>query len=250
MIFLGVMTTLMFSCNTTKNATGTKAKKLTSSQLAEKVISHNLAYDYFSGKAKVRVSQNGESLGGTMQLRMKRDQYVWISVQKLGFEVARCFVRKDSAFVINRLQRVYYAERLDDYLQQYQIPFGLTQLQDLLVGNTVVLSSSRPKSGRSEEGNQVLMVEDETSWSGEYQFDAITLQLMQALIQDPTGRSINANYIEYDDAGQGQITPHHFSIEVQDESESAGIEMNYNEIEIDSEKNIPFAIPSHYTRVR
>lgn len=72
----------------------------------------------------------------TGQLRIRKDSLVWLSVTAtLGMEVARVKVSIDSVWVINRLDKTYLAEPLDQVSDQLGMPISLPWVQTLLLDN-------------------------------------------------------------------------------------------------------------------
>lgn len=78
---------------------------------------------------------NQENHEVTLQLRMKKDEAIWISATAmLGMEAGRLLIRPDSISVINRLESTYMVqpfERIHEWLG-YELDFAV--LQQLLLG--------------------------------------------------------------------------------------------------------------------
>jgi hypothetical protein len=100
--------------------------------------SKQVTFNTFSGKAKTKLDINGNSNDVTLNIRVARDQKIWISVTAIiGIEVARAQITPDSIIVVNRLQSVYLKKPFS-YVYTYasrQITFKT--LQALLVGNAI-----------------------------------------------------------------------------------------------------------------
>src|ERR1017187_7742142 len=65
-------------------------------------------FNSFSGKARTMLDINGNINDVTLNIRVKRDQKIWISITAIaGIEAARVLITPDSILIINRLQSVY-----------------------------------------------------------------------------------------------------------------------------------------------
>jgi hypothetical protein len=102
------------------------------------IRSKQVTFNTFSGKAKTKLDINGNSNDVTLNIRINRDQKIWISITAIaGIEVARALITPDSIQVVNRLQSVYLKKPFS-YIHSYaskQVNFKT--VQSLLVGNAI-----------------------------------------------------------------------------------------------------------------
>lgn len=63
---------------------------------------------------------------------MERDRSVYISLRKLGFEVAQLYVTSDSIFAVDKFNRRYLAESLEEVLER--CPVRIRDIQNMLMG--------------------------------------------------------------------------------------------------------------------
>ena len=97
-----------------------------------------VTFNTFSGKAKTKLVINNDDNDCTLNIRVNRDQKIWISITAIaGLEVARALITPDSILVINRFQNLYLKKPFS-YVHRFagrQINFKT--LQSLLVGNAI-----------------------------------------------------------------------------------------------------------------
>jgi len=102
------------------------------------IRSKQVTFNTFSGKAKAKLDVNGNDNDVTLNIRINRDQKIWISITAIaGIEVARAQITPDSLIVVNRLQSVYLKKPFS-YIYSYaskQVNFQT--IQSLLVGNAI-----------------------------------------------------------------------------------------------------------------
>lgn len=76
-------------------------------------------------EAPARMSLSGRAY-------MVRDKSIFISLRKLGFEVAQLYVTNDSIFAVDKFNRRYLAESLESVLKK--CPVNIHDIQNLLTG--------------------------------------------------------------------------------------------------------------------
>ena len=72
------------------------------------------------------------SLSVSGRATMVRDQYIYLSMRMMGFEVATVYVDRDSAFVADKYHKVYMAEPISSLTARTGITIG--DIQDILMG--------------------------------------------------------------------------------------------------------------------
>lgn len=78
---------------------------------------------------------------------MERDKSVYISLRKLGFEVAQLYVTNDSIFAVDKFNRRYLAESLEEVLER--CPVSIRDIQNLLMGQPFIPGGTVSVSGFS-----------------------------------------------------------------------------------------------------
>jgi tetratricopeptide (TPR) repeat protein len=121
------------------------------------IQSKQVTFNTFSGKAKTKLDINGNSNDVTLNIRVARDQKIWISVTAIiGIEVARAQITPDSIIVVNRLQSVYLKKPFSYVYTYASRQINFKTLQALLVGNAIpeVLN---PRPDFAAEGNNTVL---------------------------------------------------------------------------------------------
>ncbi len=104
-----------------------------------KVNNSAFEFDCLSYKSKCDYKDANNSQSFTMNLRMKRDSILWISITALGFEVVRAKLDRDSVRVVSRLQKKYYSYGYDYIKKLSGTSLSLVQIQNLLTANLLFL---------------------------------------------------------------------------------------------------------------
>lgn len=97
-----------------------------------------VTFNTFSGKAKAKLVVNGNDNDVTLNIRIARDQKIWISITAIaGIEVARAMITPDSLLVVNRLQSVYLKKPFSYVYGYASKQVNFKTIQSLLVGNAI-----------------------------------------------------------------------------------------------------------------
>jgi len=94
-------------------------------------------YAWLTAKVDIDAEGNGMAFNDLSgQLRMAKDSIVWLSVTApLGIEVARIKVSNDSVWVLNKVDKTYLAESLDDVSARLKTTVSLPIVQNMLLDN-------------------------------------------------------------------------------------------------------------------
>jgi len=95
-------------------------------------------FNAFSGKARAMLDINGNANDVTLNIRIKRDQKIWISITAIaGIEAARVLITPDSIMIINRLQSVYIKQPFS-YINTFSgNQVNYKTIESLLIGNAI-----------------------------------------------------------------------------------------------------------------
>ncbi len=120
------------STNITVKPTDTKIYKL------EVIRAGQTSFNTFSGKAKATLDISGNTNDVTLNIRIKRDQKIWISITAIaGIEAARILITPDSLMMIDRLQSVYLKKPFS-YINNFAgDEINYKTLESLLIGNAI-----------------------------------------------------------------------------------------------------------------
>ena len=219
---------------------GAATGKLRLPQVLEAIDSRRSAPEWMNAKAKVDLDSEKLSIGGTAYIRLHRDEAIWMSVRKFGFEGARALIRPDSFFLINKLEGDYIAEPLSYVEEKYKIPARFDLLQEIFFGNAVFLTE-KLQIDRADDG-AIRLTGRSTDYATQYFFDPITyrpqLMELQELGQQRSLRVLNTDYAEVDGVAQfplGRL------VEVDGAKEGkASMEMEFTDVEFGEVVEMPF----------
>ena len=240
-----VITTLflMSSCSSEKEVMRSNLRTYNANHLVREINENSFDYESLQTKLDIKFKDERNSLGLKGQLRMQKDSLIWISLSmKLGIEVARVMVTDDSIKFINRSNRTYLSESLDNVKEMLPIDVSMSYIQNILVGN----DSQLKRSDRYKTSIDNDLYKLESSRDG--------LLMKQLWIIPETFRisryEINSISLLYDkfDNIDGKILPKKIIFETNDSS-NIKIEIDYSEIKTEEKLDFPFNISKKYNKI-
>ncbi|WP_170227742.1 DUF4292 domain-containing protein [Mucilaginibacter frigoritolerans] len=225
--------------DSTTKAVDTKLVKINAIKAAQ------TNFDTFSGKARTKLNINGESNDVTLNIRIKRDQKIWVSITAIaGIEVARALITPDSVLLINRLQSEYvkqpfsYLNRLAGNQVNYKT------IESLLIGNAI------PEL--LNENADFITTNGITTINGNLQ-DVVYKLLLGAdmkvnqtdLDNQNASQSLKVIDSVYVQAGT-RIVPSQIDISSIVKDKKILVNLHYVKVDFDQALDFPFSIPSRY----
>jgi len=251
LLFCGLV--ILFSCKAKKLATvnkgtpdsaavkpvDTKALKLGA------VRSAQTNFSTFSGKARTKLDIGGNSNDVTLNIRINRDQKIWVSVTAIaGIEVARALITPDSILLINRLQSLYVRKPFS-YIHSFTGEHvNYKTLESLLIGNAI------PEL--INEDTNFKVSNDSTVLTGNLQgliyklLAAPNLKITQTNLNNQSaGQSLQVNNSAFIQSGN-RIIPSQIDMASVVKSKKIQVNLHYIKIDFDQPLEYPFTIPSRY----
>jgi hypothetical protein len=212
----------------------------------EAVEGKRSSFSTVSGKAKAALKIGTNSNDVTMNIRIKDNQAIWVSVTALaGLEVARALITPDSVKVINRLENEYIQKPFS-YLHEFtneNINFGTLQsvflgnpISEFLTESTEIDRTDAQESLKSAVGSMLyrLVINEQN-------------KVIRANLDDESeGRSLAIAYDDFQTVS-GQQVPHSIVMKSQVKAKNISLDLKFTKIEFDVPVDIPFRVPDRFT---
>ncbi|UOQ53488.1 DUF4292 domain-containing protein [Hymenobacter cellulosivorans] len=229
----------------TKSATTTAPAKG-----SELVKAKNLDFRYLKAKGKIKVDMPQLQQSANLNLRVRKDSAIWLSVS-LGIEGVRAYITRDSVQVINYLQKEYYAGDYAYLSRLLNVPVTFDRVQALLLGNYLPAeANTTPKIG--DEG-AMQRVEFQEGGVLIAQLIELTRNRVQQikLTEQQTQNQFTVDFSDFRPLAPSTI-PFAYSVLVQGQvtkGKPATATINYRNIDVDQERlTFPFSVPKGYVR--
>lgn len=200
------------------------------------------------------VKGGGKSFSSAMQVRMVRDEVIYISLRPLlGIEAGRLVIKGDSLFVINKLQKLYMAEKVS--LLTAGVPATVGMMQDLFLGRAHIMGQGSLNASRQ---GQVEVVVDgskrivkpkaqprDFSYAFAYDEDKHILSLDVKLAKGDAAYSMTYGDVRRTLAGS---IAHSIKFNTDVKGKPVGLEMDYDQIIWNEAVDTQFSVPANYKR--
>jgi Domain of unknown function (DUF4292) len=237
------------ACKTSKKTAGKEPLSAANptEALLRKMDARKVNAKWMDAKAKIDFRSPEMSVSGTVNIRMQMDSAIWVSVRKLGFEVGRALVKRDSVYVIDRINNEYTTYGLDYLSKEYQVPANLLMIQQILLGNPFFLSRS-VSSSRDE--TQFTLLDQGAVQKLKLKVDAATYRLTQMDFSEPSAeRSMILDLGEYNASSDKQDFSYLRTFNVSSkETGKVLINLQFTQVELNVPTAMPFEAPARFTR--
>ncbi len=285
---LGVFILAGSGCKTRRVLERSPLVPLNDNALLQLVDANTFEFTTLNGKMSVTASSDQQNGSFKMNLRMRSDSAIWMSITPaLGIEAARAVIAPDSLKFIDKMKNLYYLGSIEvlDSLVDYYAEFEL--IQNLLTGNPVQISpdekytasveglyyvlstKAKRKLRKSMDSFENLKGEPAIGVVKERKFEKAIekysdedliikryyirpgdFKVMRTQIDDVLyRRSLQVEYSDFQEV-EGQSFPMGVRIALSSPTQSATFELSYTRIRINEVQSYPFKIPAKYTAIR
>jgi hypothetical protein len=238
---------LFTQCKGTRKVTSGK-QEMTAGMLKTRLIQNQVNAQWFSASAKIGVDGGGFAQSGNASIRIRKDSAIWMSVKKLGFEVARALVTQDSVHVIDRFNRQYISTDLNFLSEEYQLPASFETLQAVLLGNPVFFGTSDLDYTENESS---YMLTTGGNQKGVYTLDKTDMRLQKMKLTDTRQDvELSIQLKDYKSLADGQLFSYIRQFNTSGKATGNNdLSIEYQQVTINEPKSIRFDIPARYKRV-
>lgn len=147
LILAGFLLSVILSCSPKLNKNLTANEEENTAYFLEKAV---LSPDWMEGRCQLQMESESMNLSGQAIIRVRKDSAVWVSLRKLGFEVGRALILKDSFFYLDRLNNHFQSFPISYVQEKYHLPGDFFYLQAIIMGNAPLKNVSHFKLLKKE----------------------------------------------------------------------------------------------------
>ncbi len=255
-ISLILMVCLVHSCKTTKNATKTPKKPVTTKDTVSKWESikqnsekQSFKYDnlILSGKMYAEMPKQGMN-GMTVNYRahLKKDSMIWLKISLLGIEGMRALITPDTIKILDRQSNVAHIAPFSRVKQFLGLEVNFQHLQQLMVGNLPAICESMQIK---EEGRMSYITEcQKDSFKFLYNIQRESYRLENVYSEKSNPKiNVNINYTDFMPEGT-QLFAHQVDMELFSEKEGKNtVSLTHSKVEVNpAEISFAFSIPANF----
>lgn len=201
-----------------------------------------------SGRARLYFENDGSGISADANLVVLRDSAIWMNVRKFGIETARLLIRPDSIIVLSRLENTYYIWSWNQIRQQYGIPGGYNLLQSALFGTAWLRDEIQLESGIRDSLHRLYGADSRLAV--DYRLEEQVFRLrQQSFIERINQRNLVISNAQFKKVENSVYFAYLRTLEAFDaEHGKLRLELEFEDVEINTPKTFRFEIPAHYNR--
>lgn len=217
---------------------------------------NQIEFDYLTAKSKFSFESKNQNFDNTnVNIRIKRDSIIWISVTGVGLEVARGIITPDSIVFMDKIHRDYFVFNYQQLSKQYNFDLNFALLQSIIVGNLPFPQQPESRFVKNNDFYVLKQIKDRLevdNYIGES-----NLKLSRLLATEvPTQNTFTLDYEDFREVSNA-LFPFtsiiHLNVKsAQDQQvKQTNMRIKHSKVELVSQSpGFPFNVPSGYKRKR
>ncbi|SEJ83075.1 protein of unknown function [Dyadobacter sp. SG02] len=212
-------------------------------------------FQYLTAKSKFSFKSAKQDFDNTnVNIRMKKDSIIWLSVTGVGLEVARGIITRDSIVFMDKIHRDYFVFNYEQLSKQYNFDLNFDLLQSVIIGN---MPFEMQEDGRFVKENDFYILKQAVDRLEVDNYIAEKNQKLSRLkaTEVPTQNTFTLDYEDFRQVGQflfpftSLINLNVLSKEQQ--KRETTMRLKHSKVElVNQSPGFPFNVPSSYKRKR
>ncbi|WP_426292413.1 DUF4292 domain-containing protein [Dyadobacter endophyticus] len=212
-------------------------------------------FDYLTAKSKFSFKSAKQDFDNTnVNIRMKKDSIIWLSVTGVGLEVARGIITRDSIVFMDKIHRDYFVFNYEQLSKQYNFDLNFDLLQSVIIGN---MPFEMQEEGHFIKENDFYVLKQLVDRLEVDNYVAEKNQKLSRLkaTEVPTQNTFTLDYEDFRETG-GFLFPFmsHISLNVLSKERQkleTTMRLKHSKVELVKQSpGFPFNVPSSYKRKR
>jgi len=175
----------MFSCGTLKKTFKNSLfpDSIQKDAIIDSLNSKKANYSYLNLKAKIETNSEQipiKNLG--INIRMKKDSLIWVSISAKGIAGMRISIKPDSVILLDKINKRYWKYPFDSIQKFISFPVSFENIEDLIIGNPFFISKNKFKEFNKTESLQLKF--DYPKFKNEVYVNPKTYELTKMITED------------------------------------------------------------------
>jgi hypothetical protein len=232
------------------------AKVVATEEIEEEINEdvEEIEFDYLVARSKFSFKSGSQNIdNANVNIRIKKDSIIWLSVTGVGFEVARGIITPDSIVFLDKFHKEIHSYDYQKLKAQFNFDLSYRLIQSIIVGNLPVPRS--PNQKFKKEKDYLLLRQDEERISIDNYIGEKThkLKRLQA-VEQPTKNSLTLDYEDFKDLNSylfpfASLITLDFKSPKDQQYYQTVIRIKHNKVDlVETNPGFPFSIPSAYKR--
>jgi hypothetical protein len=227
-----------------------------SADASEAVNVKSISFDYLVAKSKVDFKSKSQDFDNTtVNIRMKKDSIIWLSVTGVGFEVARGIITPDSIVFMDKIHKDYFVFTYEQLSKQYNFDLNFPLLQSVIIGNLPFPDQGNAQFVKENEFYVLKQTVERLEVSNYVGESNLKLSRLMAT-EVPTQNTFTLDYEDFRDV-RSFLFPFTSRINLNVKSKKdqqvnqTTMRIKHNKVDLVTENpGFPFSVPASYKRKR
>ncbi|GAB3541420.1 DUF4292 domain-containing protein [Spirosoma fluminis] len=211
-------------------------------------------FQYLTAKSKISFKGPEQDIdNANINIRVRKDSLIWLSVSKLGIEAVRGLITRDSIVIIDKIHKEYSVYDFPTLSRQFNFNMNFELLQALIVGNLPL--PKRPAQKIKNERDYLLLRQSEGKVLVENYIGEQDRKLKKLMVtEQPTKNTLRLDYEDFTSLNNF-LFPYTSLVTLDYKSKTDGqfyqtlLRIKHSKVElVDKSPGFPFTIPSTYQR--
>jgi hypothetical protein len=227
-----------------------------SEETVEPVKVKEIEFKYLTAKSKFSFQGKKQNFDNTnVNIRIKRDSIIWISVTGVGLEVARGIITPDSIVFMDKIHRDFFVFNYEQLSKQYHFDLNFSLLQSIIIGNLPFPQEPESRFVKNNDFYVLKQVKDRLEVDNYIAESSLKLSRLQAT-EVPTQNTFTLDYEDFRDVNSflfpfTSIINLNVKSTADQQVNQTNMRIRHSKVELVSETpGFPFNVPSGYKRKR
>lgn len=241
---------VVFSCKTKQTiAEGVASKDATATKIIQEHYKNQKDFKTINIRANAKYKDKGQSYSVSADIRIKKDEIVWIYVKLLGFPVAKAIITPDKVSYYEKINNSYFEGDFSLLSNWLGTDLDFNKVQNLFLGNAIDDLTKLEYVSKIQNELYLLTEVVKKDTEKEYSFEAANFLLKKEIInQISQNRNLEISYPSHQKLNN-LFMPNEINIKAT-QKEQINIDLFYKNITFDEDLNFSFSIPDGYEPVK
>jgi len=259
-LFWGIMGLLVSSCKTSRQTSQIALTKQTMEERVEKILNQTLPYKTFSGNLKfsIQPGMNRGNITTDAQMKIIKDEMIQLSLRIpiLGTEAVRINISPEQIIIIDRLNKMYFAESMETLKKRFPFDFDFYSLQALFTNRLFIAGKQGLMPDdytafdyREDEFSATLSQKDNSGITYDFTSDYSHRILKTEVYNSAKTVDMNWDYSNFGRASNNRLFPMKMNGMLVIPNDLISMNLNFSSVDIDSSFELKAEIPSKYKQI-
>ncbi|WP_027001230.1 DUF4292 domain-containing protein [Hugenholtzia roseola] len=227
-----------------------------SSELAKKFSIEEIDAPFVVTRGRATFQLKDKEMTTTLDMRLAKDSLIWLNARIAIIEGARVLIRRDSIFILDKINKKYYRYSFAELSQQAGFELTFARLQAIILGNLPTQNSTQNTNVEKQETAFVIS-QTEGNYQSFFTVSRKNKKLTTISVEDlknpnPDKKpNLKVDYADFLAIGK-HLFPHRCKAEIQyqkeNESQTNALALEHKKVEFPTQApSFPFSIPDNYT---